>query len=483
VELDLLQNPITVHCRPYYVADRSAKIQIASSEEPTVTLDGKPLAVRPGEKGRYIASISLSAGTHTLLAETKTGRSRRTLCAVGSPDDAVIRMGDAVRQLPWKKGPVKDLMPYFYLYDPLSPSGRGESIDHAGSFGSHSLRAFCILAAASLLTGDRTYIDRSYQSLHAVVKKSHRFDDNDLLFPHEYDMDGKPYLVTSTRPSDLGLMVRALLYTYHGFNHFNDERKARMCLDLAYRYAHTLTKMQQPDGSFFPRYYYPTLKPNAAEPMGTVNNWAIQVWELANLYDAIDPEKSQILRDICLRHIDYLLNQKPSLLRITGGGEDPPNFMDGLCSSSLFLMMKFLQTGDITYKRYAGECFMMGALTTNLFIDQPQNYFKAYSVWLPLFYNQPGLPNKGGMHDLTMIDAGLFLKKYLDDDFAGHVAAYNFADRLVDSVMPNGAIYGLTVNAPNYHYRRQDGGETLDYGCVGIYGFHYARNLCKLQAR
>jgi hypothetical protein len=80
------------------------------------------------------------------------------------------------------------------------------------------------------------------------------------------------------------------------------------------------------------------------------------------------------------------------------------------------------------------------------------------------------------MHDLTMIDAGLFLKKYLDYDFGLHVAAYNFADRQVESILPNGAIYGMIVEAPNYSYRREDAGETLDYGCVGIYGMWYAQN-------
>jgi len=477
VDLDFLQNPVTVRCRPYYIADQSTQIQIASREKPTVTVDGKPLTVRAKGKGVFVVTPTLKTGKHTLLAETKAGRSKRTLCALGAPDDALIRMGQAVAQLPWKNGPMKDLMPYFYYYDPLEPAGRGETADNAGSFGSHSLRAITILIAVAMLNNDRRYVERAYKSLQAVVRKSHQFDDGDLLFPHEFDLNGKPYLLNSTRPSDLGLMVRALRYTYHGFQHLGDQRKARACLELAYRYAHTLTKMQQPDGSFFPRYFYPTLNPNAAEPMGTVNNWAIQIWELANLYESVDREKAQVLRDVCIRHADFLLDKNPSLLRITGGGEDPPNYMDGLSSSALFLMIKFLQTNDPKYKQYAHECFMMGALTTTIFIDQPQNFFCANSPWLPLYYNQPDLPSKGGMHALTMIDAGLFLKKYLDDDFALYVASFNFANRLIDCVMPNGAIYGMTVEAPNVYYRRQDAGETLDFGCVGIYGHHYARSL------
>ncbi len=475
IEYEFLSNPVTVHSKPFYFAGRTERLEIAAREKPAVTVDGKPIPVRAKGAGKFEVKISLTEGKHDLLAENRSGRSKRTICAVGAPDEKLVKMGDAVCQLPWTKGPNKNIMPYFYYFDPLEAAGRGETPDNSAAYGSHSLRAFCILTPAAILTGKRKYVDRAYESLSAVIKKAHRFENGDLLLPHEIDQDGKPYLLDACRPSDLGLMVRALLYTYQGFLYFKDERKAGRCLEWAYHFAHTLTRMQQPNGSFFPRYHFPNLESLAHEPMGTVNNWAIQIWELANLYERVDRRKAAELKEVCVKHADFLLAKTPSMLRITGGGEDPPNYMDGLSSSSLFLMIKYLATGEERYKKYAEECFLMGALTTTIHVDQPQNYFKANSAWLPPYYNQPPLPNKGGMHDLTMIDAGLFLKKYLNYDFGESVAAYNFADRQVDSVMPNGAIYGMIVEAPNYSYRREDAGETLDYGCVGIYGFHYTK--------
>ena len=93
---------------------------------------------------------------------------------------------------------------------------------------------------------------------------------------------------------------------------------------------------------------------------------------------------------------------------------------------------------------------------------------------MPPWYEQPPLPNKGGMHDLTLLEAGLYMSKYLGFDFGRHVATYNFVDRQVESIMPNGAVYGIIVEAPNFRYRREDAGETNDFGCIGVYGFHYA---------
>lgn len=470
VTFELLPNPVIVKVNPLVAAGKQVTIEVLSEEKPEVLLDGRKVQVK-GDRGQFLAEAKAKEGKHTVEARTSLGKSLGYFWALGDPIPKLLKMGQAATRLPWKKPPLENIVPYFYYLDGPEPALRVGM-----SYCSHSLRVFPIMVAASLISEYRKYVDRAFQCLEALAGKAHQFENGDLLLAIILDKEGKParQYLNGCRPSDLGIMVRAFLYTYRGFKHFGDEEKAGKCLNYALRYASTLLRMQEEDGGFFPRYKYPTLEPTPdGEPKGTVNNWAVQIWELADILKQKGRPEARILREIVLKHIDYLLNKR-NLLRVTGGGEDQANNMDSLATAATYLTMKYLSTRDEQYRRYAEDAFKMAACRTTIYIDQPQNYFFATHPGEAHYSNQPdGLLCKGGMHDLTLGEAGLFLKKYLGFEFGGAVASCGFADRLADSVLDNGAMYGAIIDVPNYHYRREDGAETLNYGAVGGYGYHY----------
>ena len=470
---ELLPNPVTVRMKPLVEAGRSEIIEVFADEEPQLSVNGKPVpAVKAGE-GRYSAQVSLSVGRHKITASNAAGRSARQCWAVGDPKADLVRIGQAVAQLPWKKPPLENLVPYIFDLNDLKPLLRT-----GGSWGSHAMRVFPSLITTAVLTGDKGHVERAFQCLEALVEKSYRGEDGELILPIALDIRGESLQaeIEALRPSDFGLMVRAFLYTHHGFKHFKDEEKAKKCLDHAYHYAYTLIKMQEPDGSFYARYRYPTLeRMKGGEGIGTVNNWAIQIWELANLYESINKDEAEVLRRLCVRHADWLISKRPSALRVAGGGENPPNRDCGLANIALFMLIKYLDSGDARYKAYAQQAYRMAALSATILIDQPESYFYPPMYDLPTYFDQPGgLLCKGGMSDLTMIEAGLYLNKYLGDDFARAVASYIFADRLAECVLENGAVCGLIVKVPNYYFKKLDAAETLNFGGVGVYGYYYA---------
>ena len=135
--------------------------------------------------------------------------------------------------------------------------------------------------------------------------------------------------------------------------------------------------------------------------------------------------------------------------------------------------------GTNGHERYAGLWGIVAAYYPEgkrflPFIHQPQNYFFATHPGEAHYSNQPdGLLCKGGMHDLTLGEAGLFLKKYFGFEFGEGVASCGFGNRLAESVLHNGAMYGVIIDVPNYHHRRENGAETLNYGAMGGYGYHY----------
>lgn len=469
VTFELLPNPVTVKVNPLVAAGKQVTIEILSEEKPDVFLDGKEIEVKESG-GYFLAEVRGKEGKHSVEAVTGLGKSIGTFWALGNPIPKLLKMGEAAIRLPWKNPPLKNIIPYFYYLDGPEPALRVGI-----SYCSHSLRIFPIMVTASFITEDRKYVDRAFECLNALSEKAHQFENGDLLLPIILDKEGAPasQYLNNCRPSDLGIMVRACLYTYRGFKYFGDDEKAERCLDYALMYARTLLRMQEKDGGFFPRYRYPSLEPVPdIEPKGTVNNWAIQIWELANILQEKGCREGKALRNIVLKHIDYLL-KKRNLLRVTGGGEDEPNNLDSLATTSTYLAMKYLWTKDEKYKRYAEDAFKMAVCQSIIYIDQPQNYFFATHPLETFFNNQPdGLLCKGGMHDLTLGEAGLFLKKYLGFEFGEAIASCGFADRLAESIMDNGAVCGVIIDVPNFHYRREDGAETLNYGAVGIYGYH-----------
>jgi len=474
VTMELIPNSINLKLNPIVPTGRN-RIEISTQEIQNALVNGTKVPIKKKEKGKYEIVVDVKKGKNELTVAYNERKCLRKFYGIENPVLSFLKMAEVVSILPWKESPLKNIIPYFYYLDRLEPAYR------AGySFCAHSLRVFPLLATASLISNNRKYVKRAMECVEAVIDKSHHFSNGDLLVPLSLDKNGNPGYVSGTRPSDNGIMIRALLYNYYVFKHLGDKKKAKRCIDFAIRYAHTYERMQEADGGFYPRYHYPDLKPNigATEPKGTVNNWAVQLWELSCIYEDIDKKEMERLRNICLKHIDFLLFKfKPGLLKIAGGGEDMPNFFDALSTASTYLAMKYLTTGDKKFKKYAEDAFKMAAYTVSHYIDQPQNFFYAACYHGGCFYNQPeGLLTKGGMHDLTLIEAGLFLKKYLDFDFGELVSRYSSADVLVDSLKDNGSLYGFITTVPNYYYLREDAAEPLNFGGVGIYGYYYIKS-------
>jgi len=469
VIFEFLPNPISIRVNPLITAGKSERVEIYSKEKPKVYLDEQVISVTKEKEGVYKTKIIARKGKHILFVRTTQGVSCRKFYAVGEVEPSLVKMGKTAVKLPWKTMSLNNIVPSMYTLDSLEPRLRiGVSFIHA-------YRIIPVIITTALISKDKSYVNRAFECVEAVVKKSHQFDNGDLLTPIGWDSEGKPALTNASRPSDLGIIIRALLYTYYGLRYFKDNR-AKRCLDYASSYAHTLLRMQNSDGGFCCRNTYPDLKGvPKAEGRGTVNNWIIQVWELANIYEGVNSVRANELKQMCIRYIDwYFFKRKPNALRVCGSGENAPNHTDALANLSAFALVKYLSSGEEIYKQYAEQAFKMAAFTCMHFIDQPEHSFFPALYKLGQFYNQPdGVLSYGGMHDLEIIEAGLFLKKYLNFDFGEYVASYNFGDRLAAYIKDNGAIYGFVAKAPNYYYRREDAAETLDYGGVGIYGYYY----------
>lgn len=481
ITIELIPNPITIMTNAYYHTGQR-KIEICSLIKPEVKINGKNIDAKLVEKGKFAIEAKLpSERRYRITAKNKLGESESLFYAIGNPLPKIIKMGESATKVFWKKSHLKDIIAAAYHLNPVRPAIPMEDIpfrttaEAHSAYVSHAGRVFPILSAASYAGNNKKYLNKAFNGLEALVKKAHHFKDGSLLLPIILGKKGKPsskYL-HACRPSDLGIMVRAFLYTYYGFEYFREKKKANQCLDYAYQYAHILTKVQLPNGNFPARFSYPDLKPTT-ELQGTVNPWIIQVWELANVFKKVDKRKEKKMRNICIRYADYLtIKRKPTVLKICGSGADEGgnNYYVSFSYISLSWLIKYLATGNKKYARYAKETFKMAFLTSPMYIDQPQS-----SYWITgnpssfcRYYNLPALLHSGGYGKME----GLFLKKYLNDDLGEYVSSYIFADTLAKRVLPDGGICGLVIDVPGFKTRIDRMGETLCYLHMGVYANYY----------
>lgn len=475
----LASNPVTIHTVPIVPAGRPHAIEIACRSKPRLTLAGQAVPTRAAGRGRWKAVIRAPHGVTRLLAESADGVSDRLMAAVGDIPGWVEKMGRASAACLWPDGPVAGLMPQMIDVKRLVGKVRGPHAKSQKSvaYCSHNPRALMIIAAAARQAGDRRLLERAWTSIQAMVRLAYRHDDGALVLPIYLYPDGTPGCVDGVRPSDPVIAIRSILMVRSVFQSWGDAARADQALEYAKGFARTLLRMAGPEGQLEARYRYPTLELTQRAQIpgrGTVNNWVLNVWDLAAILKARQDPMADDVKALCVKHADLLIASRPSIYRLAGGGEDGPNNSDALCLASAFMLIKHLATGDRQWAEKARQAFLMAALNnTILHIDQPQNTFFTFDWTESIWHDGPlNVMSKGGMHDLTSCDVGLALARYLGDGFARDMCAYQFLARLADGLFENGAVLNRVTAMPNFQYAKTDFTETLNFGAVGVYAFY-----------
>lgn len=461
----LLPEPVAMAGAPHVRAGEQA-LRLAGTGVPAVTVDGDPAPVEADGSG-WLARANLSSGRHRIEARSGDAHMVRTLEAHGDRLVDLRRMADAASAATWHSGPLKDVFPYnFYIH-------KLEAVPRSGlGFCAHATRAVPMVVAGGAVTGEERYFARARDICLATARLARERQDGTLTLPLGANLDGTPAYLNASRPSDQCLMVRALRYAARGLAWAGHEGEARELLDLAVRFGLSLRLMQQPDGSFYPRYHFESLEPNRdAEPMGTVNNWALQLWELAAFVDAWDAEAAAALRGIAQRHVEYLLfSRRPGMLVTSGGGEDSANNQDGLATGAGMLTLYHLATGEARWAEQARQMLTAASLTHCHPIDQPGWYFQPACPGTAPYYGLPdGLQCIGGMHDKTVVEAALFLYRHLGWQPALELAATIVSGILSELLQPNGAVCNVRSAVPNVTYSYLDTAEPHTWAAVGIY--------------
>jgi len=475
----LKQNPVTVHTVPIIPADKPHAITIASAQKPSVKMADRSFPVRRLSRGRWSSIINVPHGVNHLLVESPEGVSDRLIAAVGDIHKWVEKIGIAASKSLWTEGTIAGLMPQVIDVKRLigkvrGPHGRSQ---RSIAYCSHNPRALMIIVAAALQAGDRDLLERAWISIKAMVRLAYKHEDGALVLPIYIYPDGTAGAIDATRPSDPVIAIRSILMTRSAFLRWGDYDRAEEALGYARGFALALLRMAGPKGQLEARYRYPTLEVThraQIQGRGTVNNWVTNVWDLAEiLYLRKDP-LAEKLKALCHEHADLLIKSRPSVLRLTGGGEDGPNNSDALNSAAGFFLVKRLASGEKLWERRAKEAFLMAALNnTIVHIDQPQNFFFTFDWTESIWHDGPlNVQSKGGMHDLTSCDVGLAIAHHLRDTFALKICAYQFLSRLVDGVYENGAVLNRVTAMPNFQYVKTDFTESLNFGAVGAFAFY-----------
>jgi hypothetical protein len=270
------------------------------------------------------------------------------------------------------------------------------------------------------------------------------------------------------------------------FLEWGDFKRAEEALGYAQDFALTLLKMAGPKGQLEARYRYPTLEVTHRSQIpgrGTVNNWVTNIWELAEILRQWKDPLGDDLKSLCRKHVDLLIESKPSILRLAGGGEDGPNASDALDCATGFFLVKYLDTGERVWLKRAKEAFLMASLNiTIVHIDQPQNFFFTFNWTESIWHDGPiNVQAKGGTHDLTSCDVGMPLAYHLRDTFARDKCAYQFLARLVDGVYENGAVLNRVTAMLNFQYVKTDLTESLNFGGVGVFAFYRGHGFHRLS--
>jgi len=490
VTFTLTQNPITVHTVPIIPADKLHAIEISSRQKPSVKIANHSFSVRPLSPGRWRSFIRAPHGVSHLLVESSNGVSDRFIAAVGDISIWVEKMGRAAAAPLWPDGPVAGLMPQVIDVKRLVGKVRGphSKSEKSVAYCSHNPRALMIIATAARQANDPKLLGRAWISIKSMVRLAHKHDDGALVLPIYIYPDGSPACVDATRPSDPVIAIRSILMVRSVFLDWNDYERAEEALAYARAFALALLKMAGRDGQLEARYLYPTLEITHRAQIpgrGTVNNWVTSIWDLAEILKQRNDPLADKLKELCRKHVDLLIESKPSVLRLAGGGEDGPNNSDALNSAASFFLVKYLDTGEEIWRQRAKEAFLMAALNnTIIHIDQPQNFFFTFDWTESIWHDGPiNVQSKGGMHDLTSCDVGLALTHYLRDAFARDMCAYQFLARLVDGVYENGAVLNRVTAMPNFQYVKTDFTESLNFGAVGVFAFYRRRGFHRLSAQ
>jgi len=452
-ELDItvavLPAAVTVHGCHYYLCGTEAEVSVTEN----------------GNTSIRSFTVPDFPGVHTL----SLGNGREFLyCAVPEKRKTMRTVADGCRKLFWKDGNLAGTPPY--AFDPVCLEPRLRS---GMWYCSHGMRSISCLAAEGVHSGNISYVDAAAHAIRQVVSVSHHGEDGNIFTPLLMDDTGNPGRYSgSSRPSDAGILIRGLIHTAKGYLHFSKNEKAEECVRLARAYARTIEKMQNPDGSFYDRYQYPSLEPSV-QNKGTVNNWCLQLWKLIPLlrYFRMDTDAADILA-LIRRYIRYQIEKENSILYISGGGEDASDFGDALNTDATLFAMQYLLTGEEKWKVYAEQALKKSWLLSCMWADMPQFFGLYGNSDLGDFYDQPhGMFSAGGMHDLTAVEANLFAAKVLGSDFGRDMADRLHAARLGSFVRENGGMYMVMLQCPNYFHRDDRHSETLMYGGVGVYAW------------
>ena len=484
-------NPVAICVNPIVDAGESIDIKVYSEEEPEFAIDGDRIIVNRLEKGIFSCKTLLNKGKHVLKAKVASGISEREIWAVSDWEHEIVRVAGAVRNAQWKDDPIKGLFPHAINVRDGTPCRDGQKIgnekakEFSVSYYDYSSRQVHVLAAASVLTGDKSYLDSAKLGIETIRKLSHLREDGGRVAPVEILGDGaiSKEMVHSLRPATFGNIISALLSCVKGYRHLHDNVNASECLEWACEYAKSLFPMQADNGCFFETYTYPDLRVYCDNIYGaTVCAWLIRIWELAMEIENSDALMCSNLKEMCRKAVDFLLTIEPSLLRVSGAEGGHTNSMESLFPASALCLIKFLTGGEEKYREYAQDMYAKGVLSTCLYIDQPQSFMFPCNWWHSIYFTEKGnypdgLIGKGGMFDLTVAECSIAMIKYAGFKLAEDVMKYVFGTRLTTSIFDNGVLCVYEVSIPNFYYKNEIISEDCEYGGLGLAGLYYGLEI------
>lgn len=481
IEMEILENPIVIKGNPYYYFSDKVNLDVDFNNK---EITKEVLCNFPVNDGQIKVGESHKTGENRIELRYKDDLTKYDFYTMSCPKEKIIKMADACLKFLWKDGKMKGIVPQSFDLETLTPLKRS-----GYAYISHGMRIIPIINAAATVTEDITYSEKAYEIIKRVIAISNKGEDNSLFTPIYFDDEAAPCLTDASRPSDQGIIIKGLLYCADSFCHFERRDIARECICDAYSYFKTIQKMQCEDGSFWSRYHYPSAEPNtdSGEIKGTVNNWCMQLWNLAQMIQKLemDGEDNSIsvheIIGVIEKFIDWQLARSPSILEVCGGGEDPANYGDALNTASTYFTMKYMLTKNEIYKDYAQQAVYMAWLKSSFYADMPQ-YFSIYGGSdLGEWYNQPnGIPSFGGMCCLTSIEANLFAYSNLGIEISLDIAKYFYAARMATFVKDNGGVYMVVFYTPNYFHREEILSEALMYGGVGVFSYYLINGMKKV---
>ena len=456
VEITLLQQRDVLQGENFYPCGGTVTVTILNKNE-TVTFTA------PSERGEYVHYIGKGANTTAFH-----------YCAVPDADYWMDKAADACIKITWPDGKLKGIPSYAFDPTNLTPQKRDGFV-----YCSHATRIIPCIAAAAVRNQDPYYAEQALYILESLFANSHRGADGSIYTPISIAEDGSVGdRDASCRPSDSGIVIRSLIYTANAFLALGMTEQAEKCVRYAWANVMTIRKMQSPNGEFYERFTYPDAKPvEGGIHKGTVNNWTLQLWNLLPLlkHFGMDEAYAETER-IVTTFIDSQLQKTPSILQVAGGGEDCAEFGDALNTCATLLAIKYLQTGDDLYKKYAEDGLLKAWALSNLYADMPGLNCLYGNSDECQFYDQPHALNcPAGMHDLTSIEANLFLHQTLGLPFGLECATNQFNARLSSFFLDSGGMYMLVIRTPNYSWKDPHRSESLNYGGVGVYAMARAR--------